>query len=142
MRKLCGGFSYVEILVALSLFGILIMAALPLLNQAGRNLAFAEDGYEAFLGAQGIKLAVRDTGLLSPADAALAASDAAARFGIGTYRVWIFSENADIAEAFGESFGSACAPEITAELSGDLSVIVVVVWNEDMFVTGRAVGGI
>jgi len=147
MNKKSGGVSYIEMLIALSLFSVLLMAALPLLNQAGRNLAYAQDGYEAHLAAQGIMLAVRDAlgeaSSLNISSAEATASAYAARIGTEGYSVWIFSENA--AEI---SFGSPCVPAINLTLtglsgmsfSGNTSVIVVVIWDEQLNITGRAVG--
>ncbi|MCL2578101.1 MAG: type II secretion system GspH family protein [Defluviitaleaceae bacterium] len=146
MRKRNRGFSYIEVMVALTLFSILLMAALPLLGQAGRNLGFAQSGYEAHLAAQSIVLAVRDA-LPNAAAAKTAASQDAARIGAENYSVWVFNENPYTANIF---FGSPNAPAANANLcedklsrfsfSRDTSVIVVVVWDKQMNIAGRAVG--
>jgi prepilin-type N-terminal cleavage/methylation domain-containing protein len=141
------GFSYIEIITALALFSILIMAALPLLNQAGRNLAFAQDGYAAHLAAQSLMLAVRDAlgenkNASDITDAQSAAAEYASRLGVESYSVFIFSENSGI------SFGSDCAPAIAAELTGlsgiafsqNARAVVTIVWNEAGYVQGRAIG--
>jgi len=140
------GFSYMEMVIALSLFSILIIAALPLLHQAGRNLAFAQDGHNAHLAAQSIMLAVRDAkseaGQNQTPPQAVATAYAA-RLGVETYSVWIFSANAATI-----TFGSDCAPLAEASLTGlstmsitgSTSVIVVTVWNDYDNPIGRAIG--
>jgi competence protein ComGC len=156
------GLSYMEMLIALSLFAILFLTLLPILNQAGRNLAAAEEGYNAHLAAQSIMLAVRnevrDTNTaLFEAEAKKAAEEIAESRKINTYRVWIFYEcecvflnNVNFCSSCSPalSFGSPCAPAENPELSGlsDLSLsentvaIIVAVWNEQGGMAGRAVG--
>ncbi|MCL2049714.1 MAG: hypothetical protein FWG87_13425 [Defluviitaleaceae bacterium] len=140
------GLSYMEIVIALSLFAILFLGALPLLSHAGRNLTAAEDGYKAQLAAQGIMLAVRDsmggemsynvqeramhaiqsTPQMMQAVQAIQATPQIAQatqtaqdLGVGTYRVWLFfrdSEN-DI------TFGSIDSPDVTPEVVGLLGLL-------------------
>jgi prepilin-type N-terminal cleavage/methylation domain-containing protein len=131
------GFSYIEILLALTIFSVLLMAALPLINQAGRNLAYAQEGYDAHLAAQSIMMAVRaDIG-----NAQAVASNRAAELGAESYSVWIFSEGETI------SFETACAPSVDATLTGgsffsESTYMVVAVWDSQKNLAGRAVSGI
>ncbi|MCL1882237.1 MAG: type II secretion system GspH family protein [Defluviitaleaceae bacterium] len=138
------GFSYIEIIVALSLFAILVLAALPLIYQAGRNFAFAEGGYQAHLSAQGIMLAVRDSQGETAARAA--AFEYAERLGVESFGVWIFGRHSGVAEF---SFGSECAPDASdvsltglsgMAFSADASIVVVAVLDEHFNIVGRALG--
>ena len=58
--KKTGGFSYLEVLIALALFAIVIIAIIPVLTQAGRNMIYAEKAYDAHLQAQRMMLVIRD----------------------------------------------------------------------------------
>lgn len=137
------GFSYMEMVIALSLFSILVIAALPLLHQAGRNLAFAQDGHNAHLAAQSIMLAVRDAKSEAGQTPQSVATAYATRLGVEIYSVWIFSANAATI-----TFGSDCAPSAEASLTGlstmsitgSTSVIIVTVWNDYDNPIGRAIG--
>ena len=61
MNKKSSGFSYIEILITLTLFSVLIIVVLPTLLQGGRNMNFAETNYKGHLIAQEIMLITRDT---------------------------------------------------------------------------------
>ncbi|MCL1842504.1 MAG: prepilin-type N-terminal cleavage/methylation domain-containing protein [Defluviitaleaceae bacterium] len=139
------GFSFIELLIAVTLLSVLIMSALPLLGHGGRNLAYAKDGYTAHLAAQSIKLAVRDTLISSGCEdeAMLLAAEYAARLGIESYTVWVISAGSPAM-----TFGSPDAPPSNAVLTGlyrlsfseDTIAVVVAVWNEHGFIAGRAIG--
>ncbi|MCL2216762.1 MAG: hypothetical protein FWB91_07045 [Defluviitaleaceae bacterium] len=147
-RKKLGGFSYIEILVALALFSIIFASAIAMLGQSRRNLVYAQEGYAAHLAAHRLMLATRDAlgrapASATPARASLAAaiSDYAEQMDVEIYSVWIFGAST-------MEFHSDYAPEVTLALgrlselniSGNASVIVTVVWNEHGNISGRAVG--
>lgn len=140
-----------EMLVSFLLFAFLLMAAMLLLNQARLNLAYAQNGYNAHLAAQNLMLVVRNAlgetqELPCVAEAKTAVYEYAARFGVKRYGVWIFTLYDD--EIFENSFGASCFPAVNAKLaglsymsvSGNASVIFVVIWNEQMYIAGRAIG--
>jgi prepilin-type N-terminal cleavage/methylation domain-containing protein len=141
------GFSYIEIIIALAIFAVLVLAALPLLNQAGRNLVYAEESYKAHLAAQGIMLAVRDAlGASGLSGAQAVAGEYALRHGVEGYSVWVFYENPYTAAfyfgSFYETLGvNATLPQLSHEhfLAGAY-IIVVVVWDEGLSIAGRAIG--
>jgi len=124
-----GGFSYIEMLIALSLFSLLVLTSLPLLRQSGLNLGFAQDGYNAHLAAQSIMLAVRDSH-----NRETIAADYAKRLGVDYYTVWIFERENAI------SFGAAAFETNVSITATDKEVIVVAVFNPRGQVIGRSVG--
>jgi type II secretory pathway component PulJ len=143
-----GGFSYMEMLIALGIFALLLMAALPLLNQAGRNLAFAQDGYASHLAAQSLMLSLRESLAKSAPEGTLnselvrsVAEAYASQVGAESYSVFIWRTGEPPISAH-----SPCAPEIYATLHGLYSlcpkarVISVLIFNEFGAVAGRAVG--
>ena len=137
-----GGFSYIEILIALALFSIIFASSLMVINQSARNMAFARDGYAAHLAAQSLMLVTRET-FENTGSAAIATAIAnyAQQRGVKSYSIWIFGETP-------VEFHSSCAPEADASLtglagmniSGQASIIVTVVWNEYGNAAGRAIG--
>jgi len=141
-NKLRGGFSYIEILIALALFAIMLMAVLPMVLQAGRNMRFAESNYRYHLMAQGMMLVVRDALLdgVTPQSSQGAALGYASDNGVEFYRVWIFGESVT-------QFGVYGTPEVNVSLTGgvtpsagDSYVVIAAIWNENGDMAGRAVG--
>jgi len=138
LRKKRGGFSYIEILIALSLFAIAITAVFPSLLQAARNMEVAEGYYRAHLLAQGMMLAARDA-LADGSSAQTAAADFAAANDMELYSIWILGQHAD-------HFSVGDVPQTSVSLSGGVvssvghSTIIVIVWNESGNMAGRAVG--
>ena len=141
-----GGFSYIEVIIAASLLAILVMAVLPLLVQASRNMALAQNAYSSHLAAQSIMLAVRDTleNTSHELDSAQqAAQITAARLGNVSYSVWIIRTVPPQI-----TFATICAPTAYVdipELSDMLitpnsAAVIVVVWNEYGNPAGRAIG--
>jgi len=133
------GFSYIEILIALALFSILIVAALPTLIQATRNMSVAQAHHQHHLAAQSIMLAVRDS-LLDGGNLEHAAQVVADIHGIEFYTVSIVGENATIFGPYGSPGANIL---LTSELTIPLetaSFVVVAVWNNEGTPTGRAVG--
>jgi len=135
-NKHCKGLSYLEVLIALALFAIVLAAVLPSLLQARRNMEIASSFYRGNLQAQGMMLAVRDAIAIGN-NPQLAASHYAFDHNVMLYSVWIFGSNPLY-------FSSNGAPEANADIAtgiaGTTSTIVIAVWNEDGNMTGRAVG--
>ena len=135
MVKKHSGFSYVEVIIALALFTIVIIAVLPTLLQAGRNLEFAENIYIGHLQAQEMMLVVRDA-ISDNDDIENAISAHAKERNIELYNVWIRGVHV-------YDFGPVVASEIDIRIVPafeDKSIIVVAIWNEDGSLTGRAIG--
>jgi len=144
-NKKRGGFSYVEILIAMALFAIMLMAVLPLLLQAGRNMGFAESNYRNHLLAQGMMLAVRDAllhdALLDDASSLGAvASTYADNHEIELYSVWIFDERRIQVGFYGASKADVFLGDEVMPLTDNSYVIVAAIWNEYGNITGRAIG--
>jgi prepilin-type N-terminal cleavage/methylation domain-containing protein len=130
--KNSGGFSYIEVLIALAIFAVALAAVLPVLQQAGHNLAYAQSGYTAHLRAQQIMLATRD---------ALTA-DETPQFSSYNFpfTVWLTNE-AGGSILFSTPNAPLAGVEITGLASlGNRTVIVVIVWCEDGFMAARAMG--
>lgn len=125
----------------MALFTIMLMAVLPMLLQAGRNMRFAESNYRDHLMAQGMMLSVRDA-LLDGAPPRYAASMYASSHGVEFYSIWILEEQMVWLE-----FNSYGTPEAIISLTGgvaptasDSHVVIAAIWNEDGNITGRAIG--
>jgi len=137
MNKKRGGFSYIEIIIALAMFMILLAVALPSVLQSGRNMELAESHYGFHLSAQAIMLAVRDAlqdGECPQNTAAVYAN----KHGVNLYGVWVLGANGE------NMFYSDNVPNITVGIFGEVlmgrDVVVVVVWNDIGYIAGRAVG--
>jgi hypothetical protein len=128
-----------EVLISLALFAIVLVAALPTLSHAGRNLAYAQDGHAAHLRAQSVMLLVRDALADGVAPETVIHDYSNERDGF-PYTVWINGG------AGGDRvFTSPGAPSAALSMDGialfsNRSVIYVVVWNEHGHVAGRAMG--
>ena len=142
MNKKRGGFSYIEILLALGLFVILLAAVLPTLLQAVRNMGFATTYYQTHLLAHAIMLDIRDDLLdgALPQTAAANASNHAANREIPRYLVWVY-------DASYNQYSHGNGPDAQLSLtSAGLSVvgggymIVVTIWDDEDNMTGRAIG--
>jgi len=135
-NKNCKGLSYLEVLIALALFAIVLAAVLPSLLQARRNMEIASSFYKGNLQAHGLMLTVRDAMAIGN-NPQFAASNYAANHSVMLYSVWVFGGNP-------VHFYSHGTPEanvtIATGIAGDASTIIVAVWNEDGNIIGRAVG--
>jgi len=138
-NKRRGGFSYIEILIALALFAIMLIAVLPMLFQAGRNMRFAESNYRNHLLAQGMMLAVRDA-LVDGASSENAASIYASEHDIEFYSVWIFREHGVLRSFYGVSKANVSIIDGVALVTDNSYVVIAAIWNEDGNMTGRAIG--
>jgi len=130
------GFSYVEILIAMALFAIAMLAIIPTLSQAGRNMLFAQRAYDSHMQAQRTMLVVREAleDGANPGQRALAYADGNFEFsfrihGQNSMDFHSSTQHADIN-----------ITGINAAMATYATVIVVVVWGEDEQVAGRAVG--
>ena len=136
-NKLRGGFSYMEILIALSLFSIMLVAVLPSLLHAGRNMEFAQTYYQGHLNAQRIMLVARDA-VWNGNDPEDVVREYVNDSNIGLYSVWIFGEGKTYFSAYG-------APSVEISFTSELVpaegyTIIVATWNEYGNMTGRAIG--
>jgi len=134
------GFSYIEVIIALALFAIALLAIIPALSQAGRNMMLAEESYMGHLQAQRIMLVVRDSmadGASSSAVRATALDYAAGDF---EFSLWVFGRGQ-------QHFHTIDEPDIDVAISGlnpamtsQASTIIAVVWGENGQIAGRAIG--
>ena len=139
MNKSRAGFSYLEILIALALFAIVLVAVLPTLLQAGRNMGYAESYYRGHLTAQELMLAVRGA-LIDGNDIEYAAFDLAQLRDISYYRVWLSGVNHAEIYAPGAPIAAIDLQNELVPLTGHNTVIIVAVWNSDKNLIGRAFG--
>ena len=135
------GFSYIEVLIAMALFAIAMLAVIPTLSQSARNMTYAQDAYAGHLQAQRMMLVVRDA-LTDNADVRVSAINYAAnRF---EFSVWISGRNAqEIHSSYCVIEGanaSAVVTEINTTMSSHASTIITAVWCEDGHLLGRAIG--
>ena len=146
MNKRRGGFSYVEILVALGLFAIMLVAVLPMLLQAGRNMRFAETHYKDHLLAHAIMLDVRDDLLdgMPPQLAALNASTHTANRDAALYFIRIYDASKNGFDNPGNVPGVQLSLDgETLPVAADGYIIIVSIWSildERYIITGRAIG--
>ena len=135
------GFSYVEILIAMALFSIAMLAILPTLSQAARNLIFAHDNYSSHLKAQRIMLGVRDALMDDMNPEASAVIYAANRF---EFSFWVQGQvtmefHSDISIFDGQNAVAAVMGK-NSTMASNASTIIVVVWCEEGHIAGRAIG--
>ena len=134
------GFSYIEVIIALAIFAIAMLAIIPVLTQAGRNMLFAQETYAGHLQAQRLMLVVRDAlaDNVSQSDVRTRAiSFAADDF---EFSVWIFGQNAQAFHTIDEPDINAAISGLNATMSNYTSTIIVAVWGDDKQVMGRAIG--
>lgn len=140
MSKNRAGFSYIEVLIAMALFAVALVAVLPTLLQAGRNMEYAESHYIGHYTAHEIMLTVRDA-LIDGSNLEDAILTKAVLRNVSYYRVWLRGVyNVDIY--------SPNAPEASildplneiAPLSGHNSTIIIAIWNSNRNLMGRAIG--
>ena len=130
------GFSYIEILIAMALFAIALLAIIPAIQQAGRNMIYAQEAYSSHLQAQGIMLVVRDAISNNQPPMAQAVQYASGRFEFSFWAngQWHHS-NGDMA---------VDNPEVNAVMNSSVTsqalIIAAVVWNDDNQIASRAVG--
>jgi type II secretory pathway pseudopilin PulG len=133
------GFSYIEIIVSLALFSIALVAVLPVLSQASRNLAYAQDVYAAQLRAHNLLFIVRDalTDGHDPEPAARQYSQAREGFP--------FTVHITGGTGGDRGFSTPDAPTALINVNDNApsfnqTVITVIVWNEHSHIAARIVG--
>lgn len=133
------GFTYIEVIIGLALFAITLAAVLPVFSQAGRNMAYAQQGHVAHLRAQRIMLIVRDN--LTDGSFANAQSEVlnfSANRDDFPFTVWVKNGAGDILSFSGGNVSNADVQ--VSGFVGTQAMIVVVVWNEHGRIGGRAMG--
>ena len=136
MNKKTRGFSYIEVIIALALFAIAMLAIIPALTQAGRNMQFAEGAYAGHLQAQRLMLVVRSSlaNNRTPDEIRAAAISYAA--GDFEFSVWISGGGA-------QDFHTIDNLDVSVSISAvanNASVIKTIVWGDDGQIAGRAIG--
>ena len=135
-QKKSRGFSYIEVIIALALFAIAMLAIIPALSQAGRNMIFAQETYASHLQAQRIMLATRDALAdgNNPVESAILNSDGL------EFSIWVSGWH-------NLEFHSTVIPDASAVVTGlnptmnsQASTIVAVVWGDEGQIAGRAIG--
>ena len=145
------GFTYIEVLIALAIFIIVLLPLFPVFAKAGRDTSTAQAGYLAWLAAQEIMLQVKDAaenGFTSEITTKLHTDINTFlenyQEPVNAYGYWVFFEKGPLYK-----YLSSDAPEITvsAAVSDMLEVainegftIVSVVWMESEGIIGRATG--
>ena len=123
-----------EMLIALALLAIALVAVLPTLLQGGRNMEYAESHYRGHLIAQEIMLTARDALMNDVNNPTFTLRDAS------YYRVWFRGvNNAEIYSAGAPTATIDVMSEL-APLTGYNTTIVVAVWNSERNIIGRAFG--
>ena len=130
------GFSYIEVIIAMALFAIAMLAVIPVLSQAGRNMVFAEEAYTGHFQAQRIMLIVRDALI----DDANPQARVAANVSDVDFSVWVLGRGEQEFHTIYNPDADARIYEKNIAMGNRASVIVVVVWDADGRVSGRAVG--
>ena len=131
------GFTYIEVIIALALFSIAMLAIVPTLSQAGHNITFAMEAYDGHLQAQRIMLTVRGA-LMDGADPEVRAIQHAP--GNYEFSVWVFGRHAQEFHTVSEPDADVAVSGINMAMASRASTIVAVVWGEDGQVVGRAIG--
>ena len=133
------GFSYLEVLIAGALFAIALLAVIPVMSNAARNMIYAQEAYAGHLQAQRLMLVIREELLTeNPTPQSRAVSYARGEF---NFSVRILGRYAN-------AFHSTPPPhDIEINITGlnptirnHASTIVVAVWCDEGQIKGRAVG--
>lgn len=131
------GFSFVEIIIAMAIFAIAMLAVIPVLSQAARNMVFAQETAAGYHDAQRLMLVIRDAINDDINTEALAINYVAGRF---EYSVWIKGQNENTFSSSNASSADIVVTGINPNISTRISTIIVVVWGDDDIIIGRAIG--
>jgi len=133
------GFSYIEVLIAMALFAIAMLAVIPAMQQAGRNMIYAQEAYAGHLQAQNLMLVVRDAIAegVPPESRAMEYANGGFEFSVWVNNRWVHSDSSLEAEEPGVN---AVLHSINTAVVNQASIIIVVVWCEDNRIIGRALG--
>ena len=133
------GFSYIEVMIAMALFAVAMLAVIPALFQAGRNMVYAEEAYASHLQAQRIMLTVRDA--LKDGETLQSRVQEHVHHGAMDFSVWVFGRHTQEFHTIdAPDMANASPGDMNVALAGRASTIVVIVWDENGHVSGRAVG--
>jgi type II secretory pathway pseudopilin PulG len=134
-----GGFTYIEVIIALAVFMITLAVVFPTLMQASRSLRVAQEGYEAHLYAQNMMLIVREAVAQghNPNVVAFAYSFERNQF---PFTIWLVQEGEITSE-----ISNINKPMGTIDPMGFVSfydriTIIVALWNEQGNLISWAVG--
>ena len=136
-HKRAAGISYVELVVAMALFAIALLAIIPTLSQAAQNMVYAQDAYVGHLQAQRVMLVVRDAlyGGESPISSATQYVGEAFDFSF-----WVFGTGAvEFHSAQGWDADVAISG-LSTTMAAHSQTIKAIVWGEYGQVLGRAIG--
>ena len=128
------GISYVEVLVAMGLLVILLAGALPMLQQAGRNMQFAQSHYEGHLLAQSMAIHIR-MGLENGQSPEHIGATFAHQHGVDGYQVWLLGQSP-------AQFGTGESITVDMPINQLLPhqhLVVVAILNVDGDMIGRGV---
>jgi len=131
------GFSYIEVIIAMALFAVAMLAVIPALSQAARNMFFAQETAAGHHQAQHLMLAIRDA---IGDEANLEAHALAIASGDFEYSVWIMGQHHDYFSSHNAPVANVGITGISHSMSTRTSTIVVIVWGEDEQIIGRAIG--
>ena len=139
MKKTRGA-SYIEVIVAMALFAIAMIAIIPTMTGAARNMTFAQDAYAGHLQAQRLMLTVRDALYQNQNPSARATANASGEF---AFSFWVHGA----AQYEFHSPGAPQEPRAISQISGvnttmgsHATVIITAVWCQDGQLLGRAIG--
>ncbi|MCL2378779.1 MAG: type II secretion system GspH family protein [Defluviitaleaceae bacterium] len=131
------GFSYIEVILAMALFAIAMLAIIPTLSQAGRNISFAMEAYDGHLQAGRVMLTVREALINGTDPEEMAIQHASGRF---EFSVWVFGRYAQEFHTIDEPDATVAVTGTNIAVTNHSSTIVAVVWGDDGQVVGRAIG--
>jgi len=137
MCKKTKGFSYIEVILAMALFAIAMLAVIPTLSQAGRNLVFAEGAYESHLQAQRMMITVRDALLAGADPEAVATLYAAGSF---EFSVWIFGRGEMEFHSINHPDADVSFTGVNLAMPSQGSTVIAIVWGNEGQLAGRAIG--
>jgi len=123
----------------MALFAIAMIAIIPTLMQAGRNMLFAQEAYASHLQAQRTMLVVRDALEDGHNPELMATLYAAGGF---DFSFWIFDGSVRYFHSLEEMETEAdvSITGINAIMANHATIIIVVIWGEDEQIAGRAIG--
>lgn len=144
MRARTGGFTYVEMIIALAVFCIALAPLFPAISQARRNADYARETYRAQCDANEMVLIVKNALEKNKSPVEVVAEHMSALTNPpAAYGFWV--RYADGAKA-DISYTTVSAPALSVQtdvspagLTGT-GVIIAVVWDADGHPAGRAVG--
>jgi len=139
MKKTRGA-SYIEIIVAMALFAIAMIAIIPTLTQAARNMTFAQEAYAGHLQAQRVMLVVRDALSQNQNPSARAMAYVSDGF---EFSFWVHGVGGHEFHSPGAPTGPGAVSQIlglNTTMANHSLVIVTVVWSGDGQLLGRAIG--